>query len=100
MKRGRPPADLAEHLQGPTSAPGKRRRVDAFRVASLACKEVVTEHAQWWNSDLKPQVDASRSSAVAGVEAAFSARVADECVRVSGENQSEEEEKTHADIVF
>ena len=27
VKRGRPPADVAEHLQGPTLAPGKRCRI-------------------------------------------------------------------------
>ena len=63
-------------------------------------KEVVTGRAQWWNSDLKPHVDATRSSPVGGVEAANSGRVAGECNRILGQELSAKEEKMHADVVM
>ena len=69
--RGCPPADVVEHLQGPTFAPDKRCKRDILRVGSVADKEVVKGHAQWWGSELKPQVEASRSSAVEGAESAI-----------------------------
>ena len=72
-KRGRPSADVAEPL----------------RVAYVAYKEVAKGYAQWWNSELRPRVDASRSSAAEGAEAATSALVADECKRVLGQKLSE-----------
>ena len=87
----RPPADVAEHLQGPTFVLDKRCKRDALRVASVADKGAVKGYAQWRNSELKPQVDASRSSAAEEAEAAISAWVADECSRVSGEKLSESE---------
>ena len=44
-------------------------------------------------------VNASRSSAVEGVEAAIPARVADERNPVSGQEMSEEEAAAHAELV-
>ena len=69
-------------------------------MAFVTGKEVVTGRAQWWNPDLKPQVDASRSSAVGGADSANSGRVAGECNRISGQEVSEEEERMHADVVM
>ena len=43
---GRLPEGAAESLQGPTSVPEKRCNRDALRVAFVADKEVVKEHAQ------------------------------------------------------
>ena len=60
-KRGNPPAGALEHLQGPKFAPDKRCEGDALRAVSVANKVIAKEHAQWWNSDLKPRVNASRS---------------------------------------
>ena len=60
--RGRQPVDVAEHLRGPTFAPDRP-------VACVANRDVVGERAQWRNPELKPQVEASRSSAAEGVEA-------------------------------
>ena len=57
-KRGRPTADVAEHLQGTPFASGNRCKRDALCAASLTDKEVVTGRAQKWNSDSNPQVDA------------------------------------------
>ena len=47
---------------------------------------------------MKPQVDASRSSAEEGLEAAISACVATECNRELGQKLSKEDEKLHADF--
>ena len=57
-KRGRPPADVLEHSQGPKFAPDKRCKRDPLRAAFVADTEVVKGHSQWRKSDLKPQVDA------------------------------------------
>ena len=69
-------------------------------MASVIEKEVVKGRDHSWNSELKPQVEVSRPSAVGGVEAATSARVADECNRISGQEPSGDEETAHADIVW
>ena len=45
-KRGRPPEDVAEHLQGPAIVRDKCRKRDALRAAVVAGKDVVTEQAQ------------------------------------------------------
>ena len=45
-----------------------------------------------------PQVEAPRSSAVEGAEAAISVWLADESNRVSGQGASEAEEEAHADL--
>ena len=47
-----------------------RPRGAAREMALAAYLEVAKEHAQWWNPELKPQVDANRSSAVEGVDGA------------------------------
>ena len=98
-QRSCPLADAAEHLQGPTCVLDKRCKRDALRSAFAADKEVVNEHARWWNSELKSQVEASRSSAVGGVEAAISAWVADDCNRVLGQVLSEQEGVARAYLV-
>ena len=74
--KGPPAQDVAVHL------PDKRCKRGAHRAASVAEKEVVKVRAQWRNSELKSQVEASRSSAAEGAEAAIPARVADKCNRV------------------
>ena len=48
-------------------------RVDALRLASLAEKGVVKEHAQWRNPKLKSRADATRSSVAEGMDAAIAA---------------------------
>ena len=78
-ENGRPSADVVGRLQGPTCVPGKRRKRDALRAAFLADKDVVKKHAQWRNPELKPRVQASRSSGAWGAEAACYAWVAGEC---------------------
>ena len=60
----------------------KRCKRGAHRAAFVAEKEVVKVRARWWASELKSQVEASRSSAAEGAEAAIPARVADKCNRV------------------
>ena len=68
-----PPADVVDHLHGPTFAPDRRRKRDALRAAFVADEGVVKERAQWRTSKLKSQVEFSRSSTLGGVEAAISA---------------------------
>ena len=46
---------------------------------------VVHAHAQWWSPDIKPNMEASRSSSAEGVDGAISAWVADERNRISGQ---------------
>ena len=98
-ERGRPPEDVAEHLQCPTFLLDKRPRRDALRVAFVVGKEVVKGHAQRWNSEFNPQVEASRSSAVEGAGAAISLWVADGCNRALAQELLGEEEMAHADRV-
>ena len=90
-ERHRPPADAVGHLQGPTFVPDKRCKQDAPRVASVVGTDAVKERALRWNPILKPQVEASRSSAAGGVEGTVSARIAGACDRVSVQELSEGE---------
>ena len=55
--------------------------------------------AQWWNPELNPQVEAHQSSVAGDVGGAVSARVADECNTVLGQELSPEEEEQHAGLV-
>ena len=48
-------------------------------LACVADEEVVREHAQWWNPDLRASWGATRTSAVEGMDSAISALTADEC---------------------
>ena len=50
---GRPPADVVEYLNRSHHSQDKRCRVDASRLAFLADKEVVKEHAGGRNPELK-----------------------------------------------
>ena len=97
--RGRPTADVVGNLQCPAFVPDKRCKRDALRAAFVADKSAEKERAQWRNSDLKPQADAPRPSAVAGVEEPILAWVADDCNQVLGQDLSEEKDKMQADIV-
>ena len=47
VKRDRPPADAAEHLQGATFELDERCRRDSLRVGLVAEKQAVKKHAQW-----------------------------------------------------
>ena len=47
VKRDRPPADAAEHLQGATFELDERCSRDSLRVGFVAEKQAVKEHAQW-----------------------------------------------------
>ena len=64
---------------------GKRCKRGAFRLASVSHEEVAKEDDPWRTAELKPQADASRSSAVEAAGAAISACVADEWNRASGQ---------------
>ena len=79
---------------------GKRPRSEAHGLALAVDLGVVKEHAQWWNTELKPQVEAHRSSVAAGVDGAASACVADECNRVLREELPPEDEEQHAELVY
>ena len=70
----------------------KRHDAGDLQVACLAGKEVVKGHAQWRNPDLKARRDATPASPVEGVNAAITARIAEECDRVLGQELTEEEE--------
>ena len=70
----RPPMDVVPNCEGSPLRPGKRYRADAFHTAFVAERDVVTEHAQWRNPEIRSKVEA--------VDAAISAGIADECNRV------------------
>ena len=67
-------------------------------MALVADKGVAAEHSQWRNPELKSWTDATRSSAMEGVEAATSARVAEERNRQLGKEIREDEEKSYVDM--
>ena len=77
-KRGRTPADVAEHIDGPPQNQERRCRADDLCFAFVANKEVVKEHAPWRNPALKSSVGATHSSVAEGVGAATPAWVAEE----------------------
>ena len=66
----------------------QRPRSEALEIAVSADLEVVKQQARWWNASPKPQVEAHQSSVAEGVGGAASARVADGCNRVLGQELS------------
>ena len=60
---------------------GKRPRGDVPAITMEVDLALDQAHAQWWSPDLKPQVEASPSEAVEGVDGAIFALVADKCNR-------------------
>ena len=75
---------FAETSEGSQVCRDKRYRAGALRTASVADTGVAEEYAQWRNPELKSIIDANQASVVEGVDAAISARVADERNRASG----------------
>ena len=70
--------DTATAVGGDTE---ERPRNEALEIALAAILEGVRGHAQWWNSELKPQVEAHNSPVMEGGDGAVSAWVADEGYR-------------------
>ena len=92
---------LDEPLANPTPGMGqieKRLLEDAPAITIAGYISVVQEHAQWWNPELKPKMEALQSSVVEGVDGAVSAWVADECNRVLRQELLPDEEKLHSDL--
>ena len=62
------------------------------------------QHAQWWRSDMKDKIctqtrkDSGASFLTDGWGPALSARVAEECNRISGQKMAEAEERAHTDL--
>ena len=71
---------------------GKRVRGEQTATNMAVDLAVVNTHAQWWSSDLKPQMTALSHQMIEGNDEAASAWVADECNRVLGQELSAEEE--------
>ena len=71
---------------------GKRARGEPAASSMAVDLAVVSAHAQWWSSDLKPQLTALSHQMVEGSDEAVNAWVADECDRVLGQELSVEEE--------
>ena len=91
-KRERP-RSVSHVMDTPTqSGVGKRARGDAPATTLAVDLAAVKEHAQWWASDLKPQMAALSHQMVAGSDEAVSAWVADECNRILGQELTVEEE--------
>ena len=70
--------DVAENVEGPPRNQEKRCRADDRHFAFDTDKEVVKEHAQWRNPELKSRLDATQSSVIGAMNAAISAWVAEE----------------------
>ena len=58
----RPPPDVVEFLNGPTSPQDERYRVDALRSAVVSEGALVAGYAQWRNTELKSRVASLWSS--------------------------------------
>ena len=88
------------NIDGSTRAAEETRsRGDTPATTMAGYLAVVHAHAQWWPPDLKLKMEASPSATVGGVDGAISARVADECNRISRQELTPEEEGMHADLV-
>ena len=76
-----------------------------LHLASLADKEVAQEHAKWRHFEMKEKIDAKSrkdpgaSFVLDGERPVLSACVAAECIRVSGQESTGEEDRAHADLV-
>ena len=62
-------------------------------------EEAALEHTQWWKPDSKARWGTTHASAVEGVDAAISARIAGKYNRVLGQKLTEEEENLHGRLV-
>ena len=71
---------------------GKRSRGEAQSTTLAVDLAVVQEHAQWWRSALKPQLNALNHQMAAGSDEAASAWVADARNRTLGQELTVEEE--------
>ena len=63
--------------QNQQKAEGKRSRGDVPATTVEVDLAVVQAHAQWWPPEFKPKLEVNPSAAVAGVDGAMSAWVAD-----------------------
>ena len=84
-KRSRTPVEAMDAGEAADGNIERRPRGEALEVALSTDLEVVKEHAQWRNPELKPTVGSNRSSVAEGVDGAVSAWVAGECDRVLGQ---------------
>ena len=78
---------------------GKRSRGEAQATALAVDLAGAKEHAQWWPSDLKPQMAARNHQMVAGSDEAVSAWVADAYNRILGQELTVEEEMACQEMV-
>ena len=82
----------------------KKCRMGDLLLSSVADKDVVKGHAQWWRSDMKEKVDAQTrkdpgtSFARDGGGPVLSAWVAAICNRALGQELTEAAERAHADL--
>ena len=76
---------MLEFLNGPTSSQVKRYRVNALRLAFVADKEEVKEHAPWQKPELGSRADSTRPSVLGGADDAISAWVGEERNRKLGQ---------------
>ena len=97
-KRDSTPMEQADIGYTPCGNLEKRPSGEALEMPSAADLEVAKEHAQKKNSELKPLVDANRSSVVEAADRAVPASVAGECNRELGQELPPEEEEQHAEL--
>ena len=97
-RRGRPPADVAGAMNGPTYTQGKRYCVDALRLARAVGNGVAKAYSQRRNPETKSRADATRSSVADGVDAAISRWAAGDYNCVLGQESQWEEERLRAHL--
>ena len=81
------PDPLSADLKRPRSPPfeqGKRVKRDALQVSFVANKNFAKDHASWWDSTLKSQINLATFAPIGGVESAISAWVALACEKALG----------------
>ena len=97
-KRARSMEEQSALEQNQQKVEGKRSRGDVPATAMEVDLAVAQAHAQWWPWEHQPKLEVNPSAAAEGVDGAISARVADKCNRVLGQELSREEEEMHADL--
>ena len=74
---------------------GKRCRTSGHHLTFAVDKEIVEEHAQWRDPQMRAHCDVNHASPLGGADAAISAWAAEERKRVSSQELAEGKEKAH-----
>ena len=103
-KRERAPVEGVMGSDAPRQSVNKKSRLSDLRPASVSVKEVAKEHAQWWRSDVKGEINSHTRMGpgapfvLDGEGPVLSEWVAGERTRISGQQLTESEGRAHADL--